>query len=80
MLLVHPDGEGSKVSNEELNIALTPSPDYAGIAKAAAGGDLWAAQVHSVDELLKTLPQAIAAVVAGQSAVVDVHLCPNNLS
>ncbi|KAL8728992.1 MAG: hypothetical protein Q9181_005154, partial [Wetmoreana brouardii] len=38
LLLVHPEGEGSKVGNEELNIAFEPGPDYAGIAKAASGG------------------------------------------
>lgn len=34
LLLVHPEGEGSKVSNEELNISFAPTPDYGGIAKA----------------------------------------------
>lgn len=35
MLLVHPDGLGSKVNNRELNISLEPSPDFFGIARAA---------------------------------------------
>src|SRR5690606_19534230 len=34
LLLVHPDGLGSKATNEEINISFEPSPDYAGIAKA----------------------------------------------
>lgn len=74
MLLVHPDGEGSKVSNEELNISFVPTPDYSGIAKAAAGGDLWAAHASTADELGKLLPEAIKSVLDGKSAVLDAHL------
>lgn len=33
--LVHPHGEGSKVSNEELNISFAPTPDYPGIARVS---------------------------------------------
>lgn len=71
---MHPDGAASKASNEELNISLAPTPDYAGIAKAAAGGDLWAGQAGTVEELLAALPKAIEAVQAGTSAVLDAHL------
>ena len=71
MLLVHPDGLGSTASNEEINISFDPSPDYAGIAKAAAGGDLFAARVDQADQLEDTIRQAISAVQAGQSAVLD---------
>ncbi|KAF2789362.1 acetolactate synthase [Melanomma pulvis-pyrius CBS 109.77] len=74
MLLVHPDGEGSKVSNEELNISFVPTPDYSGIAKAAAGGDIWAAHASTAEELGKLLPEAIKAVIGGKSAVLDAHL------
>ena len=71
MLLVHPEGLGSTASNEEINISFDPSPDYAGIAKAAAGGDLFAARVDQAGQLEETIRQAIAAVQAGQSAVLD---------
>ncbi|ROT36159.1 thiamine pyrophosphate enzyme [Sodiomyces alkalinus F11] len=71
LLLVHPDGGGSKASNEELNISLSPSPDYSGIAKAAAGGDLFAARVDGVEELESVLAKAIETVKGGQSAVLD---------
>lgn len=71
MLLVHPDGEASKASNEEINISFAPSPDYAGIAKAAAGGDLFAARVDRLENLEGVLAEAIATVEGGQSAVVD---------
>ena len=74
LLLVHPDGFGSKASNEDLNISFAPSPDYAGIAKAAAGGNLWAAQARTAKELDELLPRAIEAVEAGVGAVLEAHL------
>ncbi|OKL58340.1 hypothetical protein UA08_06676 [Talaromyces atroroseus] len=74
MLLVHPDGEGSKATNEELNISFSPTPDYAGIAKAAAGGELWAGRASTVGELAEKLPQAIQSVLAGTAAVLEAQL------
>ncbi|KAF2193060.1 thiamine diphosphate-binding protein [Zopfia rhizophila CBS 207.26] len=74
MLLVHPHGEGSKVSNEELNISFAPTPDYSGIAKAAAGGDIWAAHASTAEELGRLLPEAIKMVLDGKTAVLDAHL------
>ncbi|CAJ2510281.1 Uu.00g061810.m01.CDS01 [Anthostomella pinea] len=71
MLLVHPDGLGSTATNEEINISFDPLPDYAGIAKAAAGGDLFAARVEKTDTLEATVKEAIEAVQGGQSAVLD---------
>lgn len=71
LLLVHPDGYGSKVSNEELNISFAPSPDYAGIAKAAAGGNLWAGKAGTVGELAELLPKAVESVMNGVGAVLD---------
>jgi hypothetical protein len=71
LLLVHPEGLGSKATNEEINISFDPVPDYAGIAKAAAGGDLFAARVDKAADLEKVLKEAIAAVQGGQTAVVD---------
>ena len=74
LLLVHPDGEGSKVSNEELNISFAPTPDYAGIAKAAAGGNLWAGHAGNVGELMKMLPEAVKSVQNGVGAVLEAQL------
>jgi len=74
LLLVHPEGAGSKASNEELNISFVPTPDYAGIAKAAAGGELYAAIVDSVDSLEDILPKAVETVLSGTPAVIDAHL------
>ncbi|EME47029.1 hypothetical protein DOTSEDRAFT_50527 [Dothistroma septosporum NZE10] len=72
--LVHPHGEGSKVSNEELNISFAPTPDYSGIAKAASGGKCWADHAGTAQELSVKLMQAVAAVQSGVSAVLDAHL------
>lgn len=71
---MHPDGIGSKATNEELNISFAPSPDYAGIAKAAAGGNLWAGQAGTAKELGELLPKAIESVMGGVGAVLDAHL------
>ncbi|KAF4543052.1 Alpha beta hydrolase fold protein [Lasiodiplodia theobromae] len=74
LLLVHPNGEGSKVSNEELNISFAPTPDYSGIAKAASGGEIWAAHASTAEQLDKLLPEAVKSVLNGTSAVLDAHL------
>ncbi|KAL8788810.1 MAG: hypothetical protein Q9213_001481 [Squamulea squamosa] len=74
LLLVHPEGEGSKVSNEDLNISFIPSPDYAGIAKCAAGGRLWAGTASTMDELDNRLQEAVQSVQQGIGAVLDAHL------
>lgn len=74
LLLVHPDGEGSRADNKALNISFDPTPDYAGIAKAAAGGRCWAGCVSSVGEMIKALPKAIEAVKGGTCAVLEVQL------
>lgn len=74
LLLVHPDGYGSKATNEELNISFEPSPDYAGMAKAAAGGRLWAGYASTARELEDLLPKAVESVKNGVGAVLDCHL------
>ncbi|KAL7627200.1 hypothetical protein AAE478_003976 [Parahypoxylon ruwenzoriense] len=74
MLLVHPEGLGSTATNEEINISFDPVPDYSGIAKAAAGGDLFAARVDKAQDLEKTIRDAVQAVQGGQSAVLDVKV------
>ncbi|KIX02487.1 uncharacterized protein Z518_08428 [Rhinocladiella mackenziei CBS 650.93] len=74
LLLVHADGEGSRSTNEELNLSFEPSPDYAGIAKAASGGKMWAGRATSVDEFSELLPEAIKSVKEGTGAVLEVRL------
>ncbi|KAH8886565.1 thiamine pyrophosphate enzyme [Thozetella sp. PMI_491] len=72
--LVHPTGYGSKVSNKELNISFDPTPDYSGIAKAAAGGKAWAGVAATVEDLDRMLPEAIEQVKGGISAILEVRL------
>ncbi|USW53481.1 Putative thiamine pyrophosphate enzyme TPP-binding, thiamine pyrophosphate enzyme, central [Septoria linicola] len=74
MLLVHPEGEGSKVDNRALNISFAPTPDYSGIAKAASGHKAWAGVAGNAEDLKNLLPEAIAAVQSGVCAVLDAHL------
>ena len=77
LLLVHPDGLGSTATNEEINISFDPVPDYAGIAKAAAGGDIHTARVEKAGDLEAVLKEAIAKVQSGQTAVVDCKVASN---
>ncbi|KAK5944041.1 hypothetical protein PMZ80_003322 [Knufia obscura] len=75
LLLVHPEGEGSKVDNKALNISFEPTPDFSGIAKAAAGGKCWAGVVRTLGELVERLPEAVRAVKEeGICAVLEVKL------
>jgi thiamine pyrophosphate-dependent acetolactate synthase large subunit-like protein len=69
--LVHPNGLGSTATNEEINISFDPVPDYSGIAKAAAGGDIHTARVEKTEDLQRVLKEAVAQVQAGQTAVID---------
>lgn len=68
---MHPDGLGAHATNEEINISFDPVPDYSGIAKAAAGGKLYAAKVDNVKELDAVLKEAIESVKNGTGAVLD---------
>lgn len=68
---------GANASNEEINISFEPAPDYAGIAKAAANGDLFAAKVEKTEELERVLKEAIEKVQGGQSAVLDIKVAEN---
>ncbi|KAH8707131.1 putative thiamine pyrophosphate enzyme [Phaeosphaeriaceae sp. PMI808] len=74
LLLVHPDGIGSEVDNEGIGISFAPTPDYAGIAKAAAGHRAWAGCAGSAKDLEELLPQAIESVKNGTLAVLEVRL------
>lgn len=74
MLLVHPNGDGSKATNEDLNISFAPSPDYPGVARAASGGHIWAGTAASVEELGRLLPEAVKSVSNGVGAVLEAQL------
>lgn len=71
MQLVHPDGLGSRATNEELNISFAPAPDYSGIARAASNGKIFAAKVEEATRLEEVLKEAVKSVLGGTSAVVD---------
>jgi thiamine pyrophosphate-dependent acetolactate synthase large subunit-like protein len=70
LLLVHPDGLGSKTSNADMHIEIA-GPDFGGIAKASAGGNCYAGKVSEVGELEKVLLEAIGSVKEGTTAVVE---------
>ncbi|KAH5471378.1 hypothetical protein HBI23_117660 [Parastagonospora nodorum] len=74
MLLVHPEGEGTAATNEELNISFATTPDYAGIAKAASGGKCFTGIANTAEDLHRLLPEAIAAVQSGRVAVIDARI------
>ncbi|KAI5814266.1 thiamine pyrophosphate enzyme, N-terminal TPP binding domain-containing protein [Pyronema omphalodes] len=81
-VLVHESGLSSQSKTFDLNIEIArPSPDFSEIAIAAAGGRgndgtawLYGAKITTVQELLQKLPEAIAAVESGRSAVLDCHI------
>ncbi|KAH7336656.1 thiamine pyrophosphate enzyme, N-terminal TPP binding domain-containing protein [Rhexocercosporidium sp. MPI-PUGE-AT-0058] len=72
LLLVHPNGEASKVSREELNISFRPSPNYSGIAREASDGVIFGARVSNHQELESALAKAMESLEKGVSAVLDV--------
>lgn len=74
MLLVHPDGPASRATKEELNISFYPSPDYAGIAKAASNGEIFGARAANSSEFLSALATAMESLDRGVSAVLDVAI------
>ena len=71
---MHPEGEGSKVGNEELNIAFEPSPDYAGIAVAGSGGKIWGGGAEGWGEVKEKMREAVEKVKNGTGAVLECRL------
>lgn len=73
---VHPDGLASRITDEGLGIDLqADGPDYCGIAKAGANGNLFTAKVEKVAELKSTLEEAVKAVEGGIGAVIKAIIC-----
>jgi hypothetical protein len=54
-----------------MNISFAPVPDYAGIAKAAAGGQVFAEKVCKASDLEDVLKRAVDSVLKGTTAVID---------
>ncbi|KAE8356762.1 thiamine diphosphate-binding protein [Aspergillus coremiiformis] len=71
---VHPRGVAVGLSNAELGISLVDDePDYGGIARAAANGNLWTRRVLTVGELDGILQEGIRVILQqGKSVVLDV--------
>jgi acetolactate synthase I/II/III large subunit len=67
---VHPDGIAAR--HNDFGISFEPEADLPGIAQSASGA--WARTVSRADELTGAVKEAFAAVRAGQSAVLSVHL------
>lgn len=44
------------------------------IAKGASGGKCWGEQASTMEELARKLPEAVAAVQSGISAILDARL------
>lgn len=74
MLLLHPQGHGSHMSNKSLHISFEPNPNYADIANAASGGYARSASVSTLEQLLKELPVTIEQVTNGGIGVLNVQL------
>jgi len=61
-----------------MHISFDPSPNYEGIAKAAAGnsfgqlaGNMYTARASTADDLKSVIAQAVIEVKAGRGAVVN---------
>lgn len=67
----------TKATNEDINISFAPTPDYAGIAKAAGAGEIHAFKVSQTTELQDVLQQAVSKVQSGMTAVVDCSVVPD---
>ncbi|HEY2699703.1 MAG TPA: thiamine pyrophosphate-requiring protein [Pseudonocardiaceae bacterium] len=69
-LSVHPHGVAAR--HDDFGTSFTPEADLPGIARAASGA--WARTVSRPDELPGAMKEALAAVQAGQPAVLSAHV------
>lgn len=73
--LVNPDGLAQRATTAELNLSFGDEPpDYGAVAAAAANGRVWKGRAVRAGELEGVLIEAIAVVLRGRSAVVNVSL------
>ncbi|RAH47498.1 uncharacterized protein BO95DRAFT_451691 [Aspergillus brunneoviolaceus CBS 621.78] len=72
--LVYPAGLELQVNNLNLNISFSPTPDYAGIAKAAAGHHAWAGVAGNTEQFEQLLPQAVESMKKGVLTVLKIRL------
>lgn len=69
-LSVHPDGVAAQ--RDDFGVSFEPEADLPGVAEAAGGA--WGRTVRVAGELKGALAEALAAVHAGRSAVLSVHV------
>ncbi|KAI9877632.1 MAG: hypothetical protein M1830_003247 [Pleopsidium flavum] len=79
--LVQPSEQALNASNKEMHISLDPSPDYGGIARAAAGREfgglkqgLFAGKASTTAELGDMLKEAVNCVMSGRGALIEAVL------
>ena len=70
VLALHP--RGAAAASGDFHVSFDPVADLAGIAQAAGGS--YGATVTDPGDLPRALKEALAAVQAGRSAVLDVHV------
>lgn len=69
---VHPTGMAAGMTDEQLGIDLRKDgPDYCGIAKSAANGNLETWKVEKWEDLDEILPKAVEVVKGGKGALID---------
>jgi len=79
--LIQPSQRAALATNKEMHISFDPSPDYSGIAKAAAGpnfgsleGGMFTGKASKASDLAELLKHAVEAVKSGRGAVIEVVL------
>lgn len=79
---MYPEGLNVDAVDEELNTSFRPSPEYAELAKAAAGGsfdkgrkpEMYSTKVGTAQELEEALHLARKSVNAGSGAFIEAIL------
>lgn len=83
MKLVYPDGLGASATDDEINTAIRPSPNYAALAEAAAGSEVgwdneikdtqgWmkGVRVQTVGELREALAAAASRLLTDRKSML----------
>jgi hypothetical protein len=72
---MYPNGLTTSASDEEVNMSFSPTPDYAGLAEAAAGSEAgWmkGVRVQTVEDLKEALQSARSRVAKeGKGMLID---------
>lgn len=81
--LVYPDGLGASATDDEINTAIRPSPNYAALAEAAAGSEVgwdneikdtqgWmkGVRVQTVGELREALAAAASRLLTDRKSML----------